>query len=1050
MGKVSLILPEATTNFCPNPSVETNTTGWTATRSVLTRDTDVSKFGSYSLLVTANNVPASTVFGSPPTSETVVSRGTPYTASAWVKGESGTTVGRTLTVTCQENGGAAASARTLGTITLTADWQLVTCTHTIVEPDRTGMTSEIWVGATSIGDKYWIDGYDFVQLDHVTTHIDGDQEGCEWDGVPHASTSTRSAQSRAGGRVIDLDDFNISVDSLFGFEMPPLLHNVHDQPQQPGAFLQSIKVLPRILQMNCHTETNSECTMYDARKQLIHAIDPDLVATLQPVLLRYTATEDCTDEDAVDCAPFPLEFNGSTSSVNCGSPPQTDDMPGRAAGTLFTAEAWIRADGYGENNQGFIFDKTGSAASGWYFGIINTGGLIAQFYSDAVTGLAISGLDDFTADGLWHHVAVTYDNGTGIVRFWIDGVEPDYDTQQNATGNYAFDNADDLLIGNRSDGARAWDGGIGWCRVSDDLQYTATFTPPPQCTLPVIVADTYAQWIKEGEGTAIDNMEGTAAADGTASNTLWGASCTCDVAGVPVEIGCYYDSGLEGQWTIHCYDTFLLRLICYEPMWSQVGETSELMATTQSLANTRTAIAKINGEFTQLGPPTTGGEVNAIVENDRYVFVAGAFGSWNGIANANNIVQYEKATGIWSALVTGRNAVIHDMDIGPDGTLYVVGDFVDANQEWFSTWNGAVWGTLGDPDGAGAAVVRHTWAVKVGPEGNVWVGGDFDNWAGNANQDMATYWNGAAWTDVTAGANFAVRAVVIAPDRTKYFGGDFTGWGDADGDRIVSFTIGGGLVSMLGGIQNNSVLALAVNNTGLLYIGGTFTAAGDIPAADIVAWDGNAYVTLGSGPGGDIYGLTVAPDSYLYAVGDLASVLEAVKWNGYTWSDIPLSFPAATIAKAVRTMDRDPVVPANYDVWWGCDTAGTYVTAATTTIINNGSAPAFPVIRMTRVGGTEVTLRSIRNETTGDEILMELNILDGETITLDLRTGKKTLTSDWRGNLAGVILPNSNFATFSLQTGTNVISIFRTSAGGPTALTFMRWKEQYLSVSGAS
>ena len=141
---------------------------------------------------------------------------------------------------------------------------------------------------------------------------------------------------------------------------------------------------------------------------------------------------------------------------------------------------------------------------------------------------------------------------------------------------------------------------------------------------------------------------------------------------------------------------------------------------------------------------------------------------------------------------------------------------------------------------------------------------------------------------------------------------------------------------------------------------------------------------------------------------------------------------------------------ANYDAWWGFNTNGTVTMAATTTITNNGSAEAFPIIEIKRVGGTGLTLRSIRNETTGDEILMELDLLDGETITLDLRTGRKTLTSDWRGNLAGEILPNSNFATFSLLPGSNVIGIFRTSAGGPTGVTVMRWKEQYHSVSGAA
>jgi hypothetical protein len=592
------------------------------------------------------------------------------------------------------------------------------------------------------------------------------------------------------------------------------------------------------------------------------------------------------------------------------------------------------------------------------------------------------------------------------------------------------------------------------------LTYTTTFTPPVQCSLPVIDANTHAQWgMVEGTGTTIDNMEGTAAADGTASNCFWGEPCTCDVPGVPVEIPCYYDSGLEGQFSITCYDTFILRLICYEPFWSQVGESSAVTTMSDSLQLSMYVVAKINGEFMNLGPPAapaSGGTIYAIAENDQYVYIGGDFTDWDGVANADYIAQYEKATGTWSALsATLLDGMVRGLAIGPDGTLYIVGDFTldpgVANADYICTWDGTSFAALGDPN-SGGAVMTAVWCVAVGIEGNVWVGGEFTDLAGDADADYAAYWDGTNWNAVAAGCNDKVYAIAVAPDGTKYFGGEFTGWdgGSGDGDRIVSYTISGGLVEMETGAQNNQVRAIAINDTGLVYVGGTFTVAGGSPFDYAMAWDGNTFIQLGAGPGGDVYALDVAPDGYLYAAGALADLFEARKWNGYTWADIPLQFPAATTVYALLTMDQDPVVPANYDVWWGFNTNGTLYSAGVATVTNSGSATAFPVIVVNRAGGTEQTLRSIRNETTGDEILMELAMLDGETITLDLRTGVKTLTSDWRGNLAGEILPNSNFATFSLLPGDNLISMYWTLTGAVTSVSFIRWKEQYHSVSGAA
>lgn len=220
--------------------------------------------------------------------------------------------------------------------------------------------------------------------------------------------------------------------------------------------------------------------------------------------------------------PYYLTFNGTTSLVNCGSDVGLDDLPDAA----FTAEAWVRADGRGEGSFGRIIGKYS-----WYFSFYDPtaggDGLYAFVNCATAAGISMSGFTAFDADGLWHHVAMTWDDATyNYPRIWIDGQEPAYPVTGNRNGAIVTDAARDLVIGNDITNTRAWDGGIGWTRVSNSVRYAAAFTPPARCILPVIDANTVAQWISAGTGTAIDNQEGTAARDGVATDCTW--ACDCD------------------------------------------------------------------------------------------------------------------------------------------------------------------------------------------------------------------------------------------------------------------------------------------------------------------------------------------------------------------------------------------------------------------------------------------------------------------------------------------------------------------------------------------
>ncbi|WP_455219848.1 LamG-like jellyroll fold domain-containing protein, partial [Kaarinaea lacus] len=159
------------------------------------------------------------------------------------------------------------------------------------------------------------------------------------------------------------------------------------------------------------------------------------------------------------------------------------------------------AGSLGENDEGWIVGK--GSGSGWHLRI-DSNGLYAQIECVTTDAYAASGSGEFSADGAWHHVAMTWIDagGSGYPRLWIDGTESTYHSTQTQNGNVVSDAASSLIIGNRTDDARTWDGSIAWVRVSDSIRYSTTFTPPEIGALPEVDTDTVEQWaLNDGTGT---------------------------------------------------------------------------------------------------------------------------------------------------------------------------------------------------------------------------------------------------------------------------------------------------------------------------------------------------------------------------------------------------------------------------------------------------------------------------------------------------------------------------------------------------------------------
>lgn len=146
-------------------SVETDTTGFTVTPpagAVLTQDATQFRFGANSLKVASDNSTAAEGFF---TDNTTVTVSLKYTASVWVKGDSG---GETIRLKLDERTAADAEVGTTqsGVITLTTDWQRVEISRVF---GATGARARVYVVTdTQQIAVFYVDGLQLEQSNVAT------------------------------------------------------------------------------------------------------------------------------------------------------------------------------------------------------------------------------------------------------------------------------------------------------------------------------------------------------------------------------------------------------------------------------------------------------------------------------------------------------------------------------------------------------------------------------------------------------------------------------------------------------------------------------------------------------------------------------------------------------------------------------------------------------------------------------------------------------------------------------------------------------------------
>jgi hypothetical protein len=139
------------------------------------------------------------------------------------------------------------------------------------------------------------------------------------------------------------------------------------------------------------------------------------------------------------------------------------------------------------------------------------------------------------------------------------------------------------------------------------------------------------------------------------------------------------------------------------------------------------------------------------------------------------------------------------------------------------------------------------------------------------------------------------------------------------------------------------------------------------------------------------------------------------------------------------------------DLFVGFDGAGTVYVPADTSITNERSNLAYPVITITRTGGSLLRLLGITHKTLNLTIGLNYDMGPDEALTIDTRPDTKGITSSLYGPRNGALVATpanlSAFARFHLVKGVNVFSV-EVMGDGDNADIRIRYTNEYISIDG--
>jgi hypothetical protein len=288
-GWFSVLVPVARTNLVTNPSFELGTTDWAAiSGGTLAQSAAQQFYGTYSAIYTPT---ANTTDGIRYTGALSLTNGTLYAYQIRFLGIGGHSY--KLALTSSGN-----IEVTSVVFVATGSWQWIYGYYTAASTatHRIAITKDNDVGVL----PFYVDGVQVEALaagETISTYIDGDQMGLVpnqlppaffWNGTPHASSSSRSGQTRAGGMIVNIQDaFRFFLTAIVGLGMSVPQHVATEYALLDGSQYNYTRKPARQFTLMGQMNAPDPQQLRTNRADLSALLDRDLIGTQQPLCLRY-------------------------------------------------------------------------------------------------------------------------------------------------------------------------------------------------------------------------------------------------------------------------------------------------------------------------------------------------------------------------------------------------------------------------------------------------------------------------------------------------------------------------------------------------------------------------------------------------------------------------------------------------------------------------------------------------------------------------------------------------------------------------------------------
>lgn len=301
-----VVIPEDTRNLFTNPSIERATTGHNAVGAgtTIARSTEEQWAGAYSLKVTPGGASVTEGWRSGTVDLTA---GTVYTMSTWFKGRAG----RQYLVAFFDTT-TPVFVRQF-TFYATGYWQRIVITEMAATTTTHALRIQKAANASDTT-PFHVDAVQCEAKAYATDYCDGDMMGFVltrpdflWVGAPHASQSTRSAQSRAGGREVRLKDYGFLLMTILGLGMAPFVNSGIPSGFRGGGSYQRSVYVERPFSLIGDLRKGTPRALDAARAELVDLFKFSVTDPPQPLLLRARA-QDCDTVALSDPIDIPCLF----------------------------------------------------------------------------------------------------------------------------------------------------------------------------------------------------------------------------------------------------------------------------------------------------------------------------------------------------------------------------------------------------------------------------------------------------------------------------------------------------------------------------------------------------------------------------------------------------------------------------------------------------------------------------------------------------------------------------------------------------------------------